>query len=131
LLAGLVAGNTGQGSVQWGDLGGPVGGTVTAASTVGILGRNEQNQSIFTGVTITINDNLSAPWFAGYPDTFGIGNPDSSYSQNVYRAITLMHELGHAMAIITGAGGSKIQDDQASPQQSHANSRLIYENCFK
>jgi RHS repeat-associated protein len=130
LLSGLVAGNTGQGSVRWGDLGGAVGGAVTAAVTTGILGRNDQNQSIFTGVTITINDNLSAPWFAGYPDTFGLGTPDSSYTQNVYRAVTLLHELGHAFALIAGAGGSRLVTLSEDPGTSRDNTKLVYEKCF-
>jgi hypothetical protein len=47
------------------------------------------------------------------------------------RAITLIHELGHAAGIIYGASSSRILDDQDNARQSQANSQLVYDNCFK
>jgi hypothetical protein len=83
-------------------------------------------QSTFTGANIVINNNAAAPFQSGYHDYLGVGASDT-----VYRAITLIHELGHAAAIINGATASRILDDQNNSAQSRANSQLVYDNCFK
>jgi hypothetical protein len=134
LLASIAAGNAGLGSITRGDLGAPSNGTVTAADTTGILGSktvtlpngNTVKQSTFTGANIVLNSNAAAPFQSGYRDYLGVGASDS-----VYRAVTLIHELGHAAAIIYGASASQILDDQNNGAQSRANSQLVYDNCFK
>ncbi len=130
VLTALMAGNAGQGSITWGNLGAPSQGSVTAAQTSGILGRTPQGTSMFSGATITINDNLSAPWFGGYPDKYNIGNPHSSGTQNIYRAMTLIHELGHVFNIVTGLGSSTIVTPDPGPL-SGRNTDKVFEDCFK
>jgi len=129
LVRGLVPGS----SLGFGDLGAPSGGLATAAETRGILGHqviNGINTSIFTGATITINSNGLAPWVTGYPDRFGFGNPTSLSTQDLYRAITLIHELGHYYNTVTGMGGSAIADDNGNPVLSQAKTKLVVDNCF-
>ena len=130
VLNSLISGNSPYGSIKWDNLGPPDNGSVTAAQTSGILGRSPQGTSIFTGATITINDNLSAPWFGGYPDTFQIGNPTSNSTQNIYRAMTLLHELGHLFNIVTGLGSSTIVTPDPGGV-SGKNTAQVFENCFK
>ena len=119
------------GGISFGDLGAPDGnGSVRAAETTGILGSitlpSGTRQSVFTGANIVINTNPQASFIAGY------GSTALSSSNIVNRAITLIHELGHAANIIYGAGSSKIQDDQNDPtgKTSKDNSKLVKKNCF-
>jgi hypothetical protein len=132
-LTALVDGSVAGSSLGFGDLGAPANGSVTAAVTTPILGSqviNGVTTSIVTGATITINTNITAPWIAGYPDTLDLGS--GSAGQNIYRAITLIHELGHFYADVTGMGGSAIVDDGSGtpPGTSQANTYLVYQNCF-
>src|SRR3984893_12448090 len=130
LLGNLAAGNAGLGTITRGDLGAPSSGSVTAANTTGILGSRTVSrpdgttfqQSTFTGANIVLNSNAAAPFQSGYRDYLGVGASDSTY-----RAITLIHELGHAAGIIYGANASKILDDQDNSAQSRANSKLVYD----
>jgi hypothetical protein len=117
-----------MGKIQFGDLGPPRGGFVTAASTSGVLGRSTQGTSIFTGANITINSNSAAPWLGGYPGGFGV-------SDNVHRAITLIHELGHVFHTVTGLGNSSLNNDDAVTDAagnavSAGTDRTILEKCF-
>lgn len=130
VLTDLYLGNVGLGSITWDNLGPPSAGSVTAAETKGILGRTPQGASMFTGATITINDNLSAPWFGGYPDKYNIGNPQSASTQNIYRAMTLIHELGHVFNIVTGLGSSTIVTPDPG-SLSGGNTDKVFEDCFK
>jgi RHS repeat-associated protein len=134
-MAALVAGTVAGSSITYGDLGAPSGGSVTAATTVGILGSQLISgvvTSVFAGATITINDNLSAPWLGGYPDTFDFGNASSTATQEIYRAITLIHELGHFYNIVAGMGGSSIVDDGSGTPKgtSQNNSDMVFQKCF-
>lgn len=136
LLAVLASGDTTFGSITRGDLGAPQGGLVRAAVTTGItggklylpnrVGATLIVQSAFIGASITINNNAQAPGQSGYRDYLGVGASDA-----VYRAITLIHELGHVAALIYGADASRILNDADSPGQSRANSQLVYDNCFR
>jgi hypothetical protein len=90
---------------------------------------NSQGQSIFTGANITINSNLAAPWYGGYPDTFDIGNINSAATQTIYQSVTLLHELGHWFNIVTGAGASSITTPDPG-KLSPANSNQVYTECF-
>ena len=124
----LFNGNSGFGSISYGNLGGiKPDGTVTAANTTGILGsitrEDGSKVSIFTGANIIINNNSSAPFFSGYGQRFGVDDSTN-------RAITLLHEIGHAAAIIRGFN-SQIVDDQSGPQASQQNSQLVFDKCFK
>jgi len=134
-LADLVAGTVAGSGFTYADLGPPSGGSVTAATTVGIAGSqviNGVNTSVFTGAAITINDNLFAPWIGGYPDTFDFGSVGSTVTQDLYRAITLIHELGHFYNTVTGMGGSSIIDDGLGTPAgtSQRNSAMVFQNCF-
>jgi hypothetical protein len=135
VLKGIYDGSANGSSIHWANSGPPSNGSVIAATTTGILGRNENGQSIFTGVIINFNSNLSAPWFSGYPDLFDIEQQDSVATQNIYRAVTLLHELGHAFNIITGLGSSQIVADgkDADPTGafSAVNTATVYKNCFE
>jgi RHS repeat-associated protein len=126
----LQRGDTSWGTIGFAELGEPAQGRVYSAQTVGILTPSE-GVSMFSGVTISINISNGAPWSNSYADTFGIGNAASRATQDIYRAMTLIHELGHAFNIITGLGWSQIQQDIEDPALSEANTRLVYEHCFK
>jgi len=66
-------------------------------------------------VTITVNTNKGVPYNTG---------------TNKDRAITVLHELGHAFNIVAGAGHSYIKDDQDDPAASASNTDLIKQQCF-
>src|SRR5262245_29236714 len=100
LLAELLGGSS-RARVTFADLGGVrPNGEVTGALT-GLLG-GKPNTSI-----IRININPSAPFVAGY----GMGGFPSD--DNTNRAITLIHELGHAANFIFGPGSSDISNADA------------------
>ena len=132
----LARGDTKFGSITKGDLGGPQGGRVDAAVTTGItgsklffpsrIGATPIVQSAWVGANITINNNAQAPGQVGYRDYLGVGASDP-----VYRAITLIHELGHAASIIYGTDALRVLWDENNPTQSRANSQLVYDNCFR
>lgn len=136
LLAILARGDTTFGSIRRGDLGAPQGGLVPAAVTRGItgtrlflpsrVGATLIRQSAWVGANITINNNAQAPGQVGYRDYLGVGASDP-----VYRAITLIHELGHAASIIYGTDALRVLWDENNPTQSRANSQLVYDNCFR
>ena len=137
LLTKIAIGDSTRGSVTRGDLGGPKGGLVDAAVTLGILGTRWameagdagpkfMRQSAFIGATITINSNARAPFQNGFHDYLGVGASDATY-----RALTIIHELGHAASVIYGSDASRILDDQNNSTQSRANSQLVYDNCFR
>jgi hypothetical protein len=77
---------------------------------------------------IVINSNPIAAYQSGYGNRYGVDDA-------VNRAITLIHELGHAANSIFGEGTSRIQydgdDKPDSARISAANSRLVYDNCFR
>lgn len=128
-----------------GNLGGAGGGgTITNAITTPAQPQYglANGTRIFQGwgnVTITVSSNPQAPWNTGYgtqtgqaPDIFGIQQQFGLGLMNdIYNAMTMLHELGHAFNIIMGAGGSQIVDDQGNPAASRANTQLIYERCFQ
>jgi RHS repeat-associated protein len=132
LLGQLAAGNAGVGSITRGDLGGLVNGNVENARTTGILGARVVTrpdgttfrQSTFTGANIVLNNNPASPYMSGYNNRFGANDA-------VNRAITLIHELGHAAVIIYGTNASRIVDDQNDPTKSSDNSRLVFDECFR
>ena len=77
-------------------------------------------QLVTTSVNITINTSEGNFVENGYSDTD--------------RAITVIHELGHAFAMIYGAGGSQIRQDGPSVSGGAAisvkNSALVRDKCF-
>lgn len=129
LLGALAAGNAGIGSITRG----PLPNDTDAAETKGILGHitvtkedgTTFRQSIFTGANIVINSNDKAPYQAGYKNFLNVQD------DSVHRAVTLIHELGHAAMFIYGAGATRVLDDQKNTPQSQSNSQLVYDNCFK
>lgn len=137
LLAGLSSGGP-LGSISFGDLGAPdANGSVTAAATNQI---GHQTVTLPNGTTvvqalamnignIVINTNAQAPFIAGY------GTQALSQNDQVNRAITLIHELGHAANFIYGPDASLINQSDTGPdaqsrRTNRANSRLVYERCF-
>ncbi len=136
ILGVLARGDTTFGSITRGDLGGVQNGRIDAAVTVGItgsklflpsrVGATLIKQTAWVGANITINNNAQAPGVVGYRDYLGVGASD-----DVYRAITLIHELGHVAALIYGADASKVLYDAGNPAQSRANSQIVYDNCFR
>jgi RHS repeat-associated protein len=110
------------GSIGYGNLGGPnQSGNVSNAQTTGILGSGRV--SVFVGANIRINSNPAAPFNRGYGGRFGLDDATN-------RAITLIHELGHAAQFIYGTDSTRIVDDQNNPSASQTNSQLVRENCF-
>jgi RHS repeat-associated protein len=139
LLGTLHRGDTYRGSIRRGDLGVGVtsgGTTITpAADTTGIsasrmfvgrghVGHLAVRQAYWIGANITLNSNAASPYQGGYRGRYGVDDATN-------RAITLIHELGHAAALIYGDDASRIVDDISNPTRSEANSRLVYENCFR
>jgi hypothetical protein len=120
-----------MGYLTQGDLGAPSKGLATAAITQGILGSKLVQTgsgkfvkgSTFTGAAITINSNSLAPFSAGFGGYMG-------YDDATNRAATIIHELGHAIAIMAGSDKSRIREDQDKPKQSAANTKLVLDNCF-
>ncbi|MGH9949683.1 MAG: hypothetical protein ACRD6X_21140, partial [Pyrinomonadaceae bacterium] len=130
------------GSLTLGDLGAyqqtrDASGNLTGRSsslgavTTGILGSfvnaNGARISRFDGANIVINNNANGAFISGYRDYLGVGATDQ-----VYRAITIIHELGHALRIRFGAYESPIVDDTGPGTEgySRANSDLVYAACF-
>jgi RHS repeat-associated protein len=102
--------------------GDPIPGT--SALTTQMLGRNANGQSTFLGVAIYINSDPNAPWTRGFNDAI-------TNNQDIRRAVTLIHELGHAADYLFGTGASQIGDDLDDAKKSRENSKLVYDNCFK
>jgi hypothetical protein len=121
LLMDLFFGTTGYGYFTIGPVTEQGPKTTTSATTSGLpsfvgIG-NGASQLTITGVDIQINT-LTGSFVNGSDQD---------------RAITVLHELGHAFAMIWGAGGSQIQPDgPAIPNNvnvSEDNTALI-KNCF-
>lgn len=132
LLSLLYDGNQGLGYIAYSDLGGINNqGNIVNAQTTGILGSitlpNGIRQSTFTGATIIININADSQFIRGYNVN---GQQRFGVDDMINRAITLLHELGHAAAIISGFSSS-IANDQNDSQASAANSQLVFDKCFK
>jgi len=137
LLANLANG----GSVTFRDLGAngpnavtsPVYGSETIARPDGT---SFQRNTGVVGATITINSNAAAPYQSGYGDRFGANDA-------INRAITLIHELGHAANLIYGGGfgpsadGSPAILNDANPDGtsrrlvSRINSTRVHQACFR
>ena len=81
--------------------------------------------SRFDGANIVINSNPNGPFVSGFKDFLGVGASD-----RVYRALTIIHELGHALNIRFGLSASPIVDDSASGEVNRQNSRKVYAACF-
>lgn len=74
--------------------------------------------------------------FSPNPETkFNSGDPSWGtwgLSVAMNRAITLIHELGHAANAIKGPGSSRIRNDgYADTQASENNSERVYNACFR
>jgi uncharacterized protein RhaS with RHS repeats len=130
MLRAYMTGTNEYGTLTYKDIGGVSEGRITAAITTGILGRTPQGTRTFIGADITINANVAAPWVHGYPDRFDIRQRFGSRTQDIYRAITLIHELGHAYNRKFGPGSSTIAEDN-DPNNSLGNTARVYENCFE
>jgi RHS repeat-associated protein len=78
------------------------------------------------GADITIN--TGGPFFTGYNNRFGV-------SDAVNRAVTVIHELGHALDLIyRNEYTSRIEtqnEGQVGYQTSAQNSQLVFRNCFQ
>ena len=83
----------------------------------GLLGVTYQ-----TTVTIEFNSNADSDFIT--EGTMRIGNFGTTVDANTYRAILVIHELGHAVDALYGAETSAINE---TPE----NLVKIWENCFK
>jgi RHS repeat-associated protein len=126
LIPGVAPGT--QGSISFEQLTDDQGNPIpsTSAITTGILGTDGNGASAFLGVAIYINDDPRAAW--SRPGGFG---DKIAENEDTRRAVTLIHELGHAAAWLFGADASKIGDDQDNNKKSKDNSQLVYDSCFK
>jgi RHS repeat-associated protein len=131
LLEDFAKGKAGVGTIRLADLGGvrtdPITGnqSITFAETRPISHVGPGGGLIFDGVSITLNNNPAINTSAGYGGRFGVSN-------NVNRAISLVHELAHAVDILSGSDGTtKIPDDTGNPDLSKENSQRVYDACFK
>lgn len=131
------------GNIQFADLGGvdPDTRGIANASTSAVFGSrmikghvgpHVIRQSAIVGATITINSNSAAQFQTGYNRRFGATDP-------INRAVTLIHELGHAANAIFSAqypkGASQILETDTGPTPEHArrsqlNSFMVYNECF-
>jgi RHS repeat-associated protein len=120
--------------IAQGDLGPPKNGLVDAATTSGVLtfkiGYSATTNKVFVQsafstytANVTINSNPLAPFSAGFGGYFGRDDATN-------RAATMIHELGHAIAVMVGPSASQILDDQNNPKQSKKNTKLVMDNCF-
>ncbi len=100
-------------------------GGLTTGITGSIINKNGIKVSIFTGAHIQINSNENGPFVEGYYDYLNVGASDRTY-----RAITIIHELGHALYTLFGSNASPIVPD-ADGQVNKDNSQRVYDACFK
>jgi len=131
LLEDFAKGKAGVGTIRLADLGGvrtdPITGnqSITFAQTKPISHVGPGGGLIFDGVSITLNNNPVINTRAGYGGRFGVSN-------DVNRAISLVHELAHAVDILSGSDGTtKIPDDTGNPDLSTENSQRVFDACFK
>jgi hypothetical protein len=135
LLIDLYTGQHNAGLISFGDL----GSTGTAAQTemrtmnsIPLQGKEgTYRRSIRAGANITINSNENGSYRAGYARR----ELGANVSDRVRRAITLLHELGHAASDLYGEAGSQIVPDDVSVKDrariSRENSQRVYDNCFR
>ena len=139
----LMGGMYGSG-VSFAPLGGEDEGVITAAtietepaSTMidGIL-----TSDGFSRAGIVINSSEGAPWFWGYPDRFNIAGRRrvrerfGGSVQDIYRAITLLHELGHAFDFLWGWKTTKLDtlgELNKKAGASQENSKKVFRNCIR
>ncbi len=103
----VLAGNTSPIAFVTSNLADGTGRTLNANAIT------EQNGLGFAGQLITVN--------TGVGTFYGVGRNLTD------RAVTVLHELGHAMFNLTGMGS--ILPDRNSPNQSQINSDVIREVC--
>jgi RHS repeat-associated protein len=83
------------------------------------------------GASITVNNNPSSPFNAGWTGATLFGAPLSpAYSDLELNATTIIHELGHAANFIYGAGASAILNDAGNPFLSKLNTNFVLKHCF-
>ncbi len=109
------------------------------ARPVGVAVRPGQNIVQFTNATTTGTNSQYHVDANGNRvfDGFGSVNilinndPNTPYNQgsDYDRAITLLHELGHAFVDLFGADSSHVLDDQNSTAASQRNSDVVRQNC--
>ena len=116
VLLDIYMGIGNYGTIGFGDIASPPG-TVVSATTTPVVAIPQQGGPAYSEADILIND------LAG---TFVTGNSRS-------QMITILHELGHAMNDIFGAGTSKIVDDGTGVtngiSKSEHNTALIRKDC--
>jgi hypothetical protein len=135
LLTALASGKSSLGTISNADLGRAHKNDMTAAITTGILGPGGPTN--FSGANITINNNPSSPFNAGWAGVTLFGPPalSTNYSDADLNAATIIHELGHVANDIYGPGSSAILWDQSSSVQassglSKINTLFVLKHCF-
>ena len=126
-----LGGAASNGSVRNAETNGVLG--TRLVSRVGDNGVTLTRQSAWVGANITVNNNSAAPFQNGYAGRYGA-------SDAVNRAITIIHELGHAANFIYGnsysgdAASAINQNDGDNTPTANANSRdnsqRVFDNCF-
>jgi RHS repeat-associated protein len=130
VLEQFAKGTEGLGSIVMVDLGGvrvnPRTGqsSITFGEIERLETRNPQGGLVFLGVKVKINSNPAVNGEQGYNNRFGVNN-------DVNRAITLLHELAHAVDLILSDGTVQIPDDTDKPDLSKQNSQKVFDACFK
>jgi RHS repeat-associated protein len=134
LLGPLMGAPNTMGSFGFADLGPSAPGGVTSARMIPILGSRTETRpdgttqtiSTFVGANIFINVNPASPFVSprGYDGRYGASN-------EINRAITVIHELGHVVALLYGSHSTQIVEDRDDATKSAQNSQLIYDQCFK
>ena len=131
LLTRLASGTSSLGAITNANLGvtpTPTGFQVDVAVTTGILGSGPTN---FSGANITINNNPTSPFNAGWGGATAFGAPlSAAYSDAELNAATIIHELGHAANDIFGPGSSAILWDQGNRVFSQLNTNFVLKHCF-
>lgn len=102
--------------------------TARAGNTTPITGSRPNasggRTSTFVGANIVINNNANGPFVSTFQDYLGVGANDRTY-----RAITILHELGHLIFTVYGKDSSTILPDD-NGQINKDNSRRVYDACF-
>ena len=129
IVENMTHGQTGSIRITTDDLGGPnSSGATDSAVTYGIPMHQDINGvSTYVGMSgadIIININQTAPINAGYGNRLGLNDPTNL-------AVTILHELGHAVWDVYGQASSDIIPDIDDLELSAKNSKMIAERCFK
>jgi RHS repeat-associated protein len=135
ILEQLAAGSA-IGSIGTADLGGSQNGSqIQAETTGGAYDLDDSSGSgvglngmSFSSVNITINSNPDSE-FGGAPMS-NFGGAKAALDAGDADAETIIHELGHAVAMLFGQGASAILQDGDNNALSRINTAMVVNACF-